>query len=91
MPLPTIAFGILLSTFYGTIYHVLRGGSSKRIVLFLILSWIGFWLGDTISWYTGWSFAPAGLLNAGAGTVFALVFMIIGDVVSSIINSAKQK
>jgi hypothetical protein len=90
MPLPTIAFGILLSTFYGGIYHAVRGGSTRKIAFYLGLSWAGFWLGVLLGWYLGWSFAKVGLLNAGMGTLFSLVFMLIGDLLSYIFAVLKE-
>jgi hypothetical protein len=90
MPLPTIAFGILLSTFCGAIYHFIRGGSARKIWLFLILAWAGFWIGDALAWYLGWSFMQVGLLNAGMGVVFSFVFMLIGDLLSNVAVRAKE-
>ena len=90
MPLTAIAFGILLSTFYGATYHLIRGGTSKRIAFFLLLSWAGFWIGDSLGSYMGWWLEPVGLLNAGVGTIFSLVFMAIGDFLSHIAIRLKQ-
>jgi hypothetical protein len=81
MPIPTIVFGILLSTLYGTIYHLLRGGKTKFMLVLLVLAWAGFWLGDVLGWYMGWSFAGVGNLNAGMGTVLSFVFLLAGDLV----------
>ena len=83
MPIPTIVFGILLSTLYGAIYHLLRGGTTRSMLLFLALAWAGFWLGDTLAWYMGWSFASVGNLNAGVATIFCLAFMLLGDLLRS--------
>lgn len=91
MPLPTIAFGILLSTLCGAIYHVVRGGSTKKMAFFLVLSLAGFWLGDTLAWYLGWSFAQVGLLNAGMGIIVSFVFMFIGDLLSHTVITSKPK
>jgi hypothetical protein len=81
MPIPTIVFGILLSTLYGATYHLLRGGKTKTRLVFLALAWAGFWLGDMLGWYMGWSFAGVGNLNAGMGTVMSFVFLLAGDLV----------
>jgi hypothetical protein len=89
MPIPTIVFGILLSTLYGAIYHLLRGGNTKTMLILILLAWIGFWLGDTLGWYMGWSFAGVGNLNAGMGTVLSLTFMLIGDLVMRLARAAK--
>ena len=84
MPIPTIVFGILLSTLYGAFYHLIRGGSLRRMLFFFILAWTGFWLGDLLGWYMGWNFASTGVLNAGMGTVLSLAFLVVGDFVSRI-------
>ena len=82
MPMPTILFGVLLSTLYGGLYHLIRGGPVRKLLLFLVLAWAGFWLGDFLGWFLGWTFASVGVLNAGAGTVLAFVFMGLGDLAS---------
>ena len=79
MPIPTIVFGILISTLYGAIYHLLRGGTTRTMLGFLILAWAGFWLGDVLGSIIGWSFAWVGNLNLGMGTVSSFVFMLAGD------------
>ena len=84
MPIPTILLGVLISTLIGAFYHLVRGGSLRRMLFFLILAWIGFWLGDALGWYLGWSFAALGILNAGMGVVLALVFLVAGDFISRI-------
>jgi len=90
MPIPTIVFGVLLSTLYGAIYHLLRGGTTRTMLLFLVLSWAGFWLGDTLGWYMGWSFAAVGNLNAGMATVLSFVFMLAGDLLRRIRNRPNE-
>jgi hypothetical protein len=84
MPIPTIVFGVILSTLYGAFYHLIRGGSLRRMLFFFVLAWAGFWLGDLLGWYMGWNFASTGVLNAGMGTVLSLVFLVEGDFVSRI-------
>jgi hypothetical protein len=84
MPLPTILFGILLSSAYGAAYHLWRGGSLRRLALFLVLGWAGFWGGEWAGWSLGWDFASVGTLHAGAGTLGALVLLLAGDFVSRI-------
>ena len=80
MPNPTIVFGILISTLYGTIYHLLRGGTTRTMLGILMLAWAGFWLGDVLGSLIGWSFFWVGNLNAGMGTISSFVFMLAGDV-----------
>jgi hypothetical protein len=84
MTLPTILFGILLSSVYGAAYHLWRGGSVRRLTLFLVLAWAGFWAGDTLGWLLNWNFGSVGNLNAGMGTVGAALFLLAGDFISRI-------
>jgi hypothetical protein len=86
MPIPTIIFGILLSTLYGGLYHLVRGGRTRKLLFYLVLSWAGFWLGDTLGWLLNWTFASAGIMNAGMGTLLAFVFMGIGELVTMILK-----
>jgi hypothetical protein len=81
MPIPTIVFGILLSTLYGAIYHLLRGGTTKIMMVFLLLAWAGFWLGDTLGMFLEWHFAGVGNLNAGMGTLVCFAFLLAGDLI----------
>ena len=90
MPIPTIVFGILLSTLYGGLYHLIRGGPIRKLLLFLVLAWAGFWLGDTLGWLLGWNFGQIGIMNAGMGTILAFVFMGVGDLVGLILQRRKE-
>jgi hypothetical protein len=91
MPLPTILFGIVLSTFYGALFHFLRGGDKRKLIIDLVLAWAGFWLGDTLGWYMGWTFAAVGVLNAGMGTVLSAGFLLLGDLVSNLRNAVHEE
>lgn len=90
MPLPTIVFGVLLSTLYGGLYHLIRGGKTRKLLLFLVLSWAGFWVGDTVGWLLNWTFAPVGMMNAGMGTVGAFVFLAAGDLASMVAERTRK-
>ena len=78
MTIPSLLFGILLSSFYGAAFHVWRGGSAGRLILYLILSWIGFWTGHIVAEYLGWSLLNLGPINLGMATLFSLLFLIGG-------------
>ncbi len=84
MSLPTILFGIALSTLYGSVFHFLRGGNSRKLLVDLALAWAGFWVGDSLGWYMGWTFWSVGTLNAGMGTLGSMALLLIGDAISHI-------
>ena len=78
MTIPSLLFGILISSFYGVAFHVWRGGSAGRLILYVILSWIGFWTGHLIAEYFDWSLVDLGPINLGIATIFSLLFLIGG-------------
>lgn len=79
MTLPSLLFTLLLALLYGALYHLLRGGGFWRLVLFLILSVLGFGAGHLIGLWRGWVFLSLGPLNLGMSTLGSLVFLLLGD------------
>lgn len=82
LPIPTILFGILLSSLYGAAFHLWRGGSLRRFGLFLGLSWLGFWLGDFTGDQLGWTFGAVGELNVGMATLGSAIFLLAGNYIN---------
>ena len=78
MTIPAVLFGIILSTLYGAAFHFWRGGDTKRLILYIILSWAGFWLGQFAGNVLGWTFAAVGPLNLGMATLGAVIFLGAG-------------
>ena len=75
MTLPALLIGILISTLYGAAFHLWRGGSLWRLILYLILGWIGFWLGQFIAVQLDWSVGSVGQLHLGMATFFSAIFL----------------
>ena len=48
MPNPVFAFACIIATMYGLAFYVLKGGTPRRLVLFVVTSWVGFLLGQYI-------------------------------------------
>ncbi len=84
MPLPTILAGILISTLYGALFHLIRGGSLRRFGFYLILAYAGYWGGEFLGWYLGWNFVSIGMMNAGTATLGSWLLLVAGDWVSRI-------
>lgn len=77
MPGPTITFAFMIATFYGALFHVVRGGDIRRLALYLLSGWVGFGLGHLVGGLVSFSVlnvGPLRLLPATAGAVVALVF-----------------
>lgn len=78
MTLPAALLGVLISTLYGALFHLWRGGGIGRLILYLILGWVGFWVGQLAGSQFNWTFASVGPLRLGAATLSSLVFLGVG-------------
>ena len=78
MSIPTLFLGLILSTLYGALFHLWRGGNAGRLLLYLILAWVGFWLGQFIGNYFRLSFDLLGQLHTVLATLGSLIFLVLG-------------
>ena len=79
MTLPAIFFGVVLSSAYGTAFHFWKGGSVNKLFYYVLLAWLGFWIGHFVGGLIGWSFAAIGPLNTGMATLGSLAVLVVGD------------
>lgn len=90
MTIPSIILGIFISSLYGAIFHLWRGGDGGKLILYLIFSLIGFWLGqilgDTLNLNIG-NLGPLHILSASLGS---LVILGIGYWLSLIDTNGTQ-
>ena len=78
MTIASFLFGMLVSSLYGTLFHLVRGGGFSRLLLYLILAWVGFWIGQVLADFLGWTFISIGPLHLGMATISSLIFMLVG-------------
>jgi len=78
MPIPTLILGLILSTLYGALFHLWRGGNAGRLLLYLLLAWIGFWVGQFIGNLLNISIDTLGQLHIVSATLGSLVLLFIG-------------
>lgn len=78
MNLPVILFGFVLSSMYAAAFHAWRGGSIIRLVVYLILSWVGFSIGQVLGENLAWSFGNIGALYVVPATLGSLVLLALG-------------
>ncbi|MCJ7724422.1 MAG: hypothetical protein MUP03_09840 [Anaerolineales bacterium] len=78
MTFPSFFLGLLISTLYGALFHLIRGGGLGRLLFYLILAWIGFWGGHLLADWLGWSFGMLGPLNLGLATILSLIVLVVG-------------
>ena len=84
MTFPALVFGIVLSTAYGTAFHLYKGGSLMRLLLDVILAWVGFWAGHILGGLVKWNFLSVGPINTGTATLGAAIFLFVGDWLSRV-------
>ena len=91
MTLPALLFAFLLALLYGAVYHLIRNGGFWRLVLYFILSIIGFMIGHLMGLWRGWVFIPIGSLNLGMSSLGSLIVLLFGDWLSRIETSRGSK
>ena len=78
MTLPSILIGIVISTLYGALFHLWRGGGPGRLALYILLAWFGFWIGHLIGYALGLGFFSLGPLKLGTATLGAVITLGFG-------------
>lgn len=71
-----IVLGFLLATIYGAAFHLFVGGPPRRIILYVIASWVGFTIGHIVGDLLGIDLLKLGavhLLSASVGAWIALI------------------
>lgn len=78
MTIPAIFFGVLVSTFVGAAFHLIKNGGLGRLVLYILLSWIGFWAGHILGQFLNWTFFSVGPLRFGMALVGCFLVLMVG-------------
>lgn len=71
-----LVLGFLLATAYGAGFHLIMGGPSRRILLYVLAAWLGFGLGHFLGDLLNIELLKLGvvhLLTASLGTWIALI------------------
>jgi hypothetical protein len=42
-------FSLLLATLYGALFHLWQGGDGRRLIVYILSSWLGFAIGQFIA------------------------------------------
>ena len=78
MNIATYIFGWILATLLGAVFHLWKDGSFWKLVIYIILSWIGFFLGQLIAKIAGFNFMNVGSLHLGGGIIGSIVMLFAG-------------
>lgn len=91
MTLPSFLFALLIALLYGTLYHLIRGGSFWRLLLYLGLSLFGFAMGHLLGLWRGWILLPIGTINMGLSSLGSFLMLILGDWLSRVESNPQSK
>jgi hypothetical protein len=78
MSTATLLLGFIISTLFGAIFHLWRGGKAARLLLYLVLAWAGFWGGHFLGVLLGWDFDKLGQLHLAFGIIGCALILGIG-------------
>jgi len=90
MTLPAFLFGIFLSTLYGVVFHLFRGGGLGRLTLYIILAWVGFWIGQLAASFFDINLLNVGPLHLGIATITSWIFLGVGHWLSRVETDKDQ-
>lgn len=90
MTLPSLVIGFLIASIIGTFFNLIRGGGPGRLLLILILAWIGFWGGHALANFWDMTSFSLGPLRLGLAIIGCLIGSGIGFWLSLVdINETK--
>ncbi len=78
MTLPSYVLGAIYALLVGSLFHVLVGGGTGRLLFYLVLSLAGGAAGQWMGIWQGWSVLPVGGLDIGLVTIGSLVLLGVG-------------
>jgi hypothetical protein len=74
---PAILLAGMLSTAYGALFHLWRGGPLRRLALFVAAAWIGFAAGQVAGNLLAWDGAMLGEVHLVEATLGSLIALLI--------------
>ncbi len=91
MTLPTIIFGFVIALMMGSGFHLWRGGGLTKLIQYLLVSIIGFWLGQIAAILLQWEFLPVGALHFGFNILGSGLFLFVSYWLGSQNSSQKNE
>jgi len=77
VPSPIFVFGFIVATLFGAGFHLFFGGDARRLAIFLLVGWGGFFVGHFAGVFLNVEFINIGMLRflpACFGAFIALFF-----------------
>ena len=83
MPNPVFIFAFVIATMYGLGFHVILGGNARRMVLFVVSSWVGFLLGQYVGGYLDITILRIGVVHLLPASITAAGLLIFAHVLTA--------
>lgn len=79
-----LVLGFLLASVYGAVFHLIFGGSIRRIIVYLLAAWAGFFIGQFIGDFLNIEILKLGKIHLvaasiGAWAMLLAVWWLVGD------------
>lgn len=79
-----LVLGFLLASVYGAVFHLIFGGSIRRIIVYLFAAWVGFFIGQFIGDFLNIEIFKLGKIHLvaasiGAWAMLLVVWWLVGD------------
>jgi hypothetical protein len=80
MSIHAFLLGLIIATLTAAVFHLLRGGRLRHLVLYIVVAWVSFFIGQVFSESIRWH-----LLRIGAINIFpAMLATLLGLVLAAI-------
>jgi len=77
MTLPAFLFGTLVAALVGSVFHFWRGGGPGHLILYLVASLLGFWLGHFLGGWFDWTFWTVGPVHFGMALFGSAILVVL--------------
>lgn len=78
MTFPAVIFSFAIATLFGSLMHLWRGGNLFRLLLYLGLSAVGFFVGHFAAGALSIRFLDVGTIHLGFGILGSIIFLGLG-------------
>ncbi len=82
MTIQAILFILLVSAFYGCLFHVITGGNVFSIFINILIATAGFFAGQFVGSVIGTEVLRLGVIYFSWGTIVSFIFLGIGYMIS---------
>lgn len=87
MNTPSLFLALLIATSCGLVFHLIRGGGLARLGLYVLTSWVAFFVGHLVGVWLEWDFMRLGVLNLFP----ALLAIVLGLIIANLLAGPERK